>query len=54
MISKKVVATVGSATLLAAMAIHSGVVMAQEGQLRGNIRVVIHNDLVLFNPAPVT
>lgn len=41
MISKKVVATVGLATVLAALAIHSGVVMAQEGQLRGNIRVVI-------------
>lgn len=41
MISKKMMANVGSATLLAALAINSGIVLAQEGQLRGNVRVVI-------------
>ncbi|WP_386082592.1 ABC transporter substrate-binding protein [Vreelandella sp. F11] len=40
-IAKKTVTSVGSAALMATLSISSGVAMAQDGPLRGNIRVVI-------------
>ncbi|MGP9798234.1 ABC transporter substrate-binding protein [Halomonas sp. 86] len=41
LLSKKTMMGVGSAGLIAALAMHSGIAMAQEAQMRGNIRVVI-------------
>lgn len=40
-VSKKTLAGLGSAVALASMTLGTGVAMAQEGELRGNIRVVI-------------
>lgn len=40
-VSNKLMTSVGSAALMAALSISSGVAMAQDGPLRGNIRVVI-------------
>lgn len=41
LLSKKTVTSAGSVALIAALAIHSGIAMAQDAQLRGNVRVVI-------------
>ncbi|MDN3520463.1 ABC transporter substrate-binding protein [Halomonas ramblicola] len=40
-VSKKTLAGLGSAVALASMTLGAGVAMAQEGELRGNVRVVI-------------
>lgn len=40
-VSNKLMTSVGTAALMAALSISSGVAMAQDGPLRGNIRVVI-------------
>ncbi len=40
-VSKKTLAGLGSAVALASMTLGTGIAMAQEGELRGNIRVVI-------------
>lgn len=40
-VSKKIMTSVGSAALMATLSISAGVAMAQDGPLRGNIRVVI-------------
>lgn len=41
LVSKKALAGLGSAALMASMAVGSGVAFAQDGPLRGNVRVVI-------------
>ncbi|MGP8291274.1 ABC transporter substrate-binding protein [Vreelandella zhanjiangensis] len=41
LLSKKTMTSAGSAVLIAALAMHSGIAMAQDAQLRGNVRVVI-------------
>ncbi|MCH4563281.1 ABC transporter substrate-binding protein [Halomonas sp. EGI 63088] len=40
-VSKKTLAGLGSAVVMASLAFGTGIAMAQEGQLRGNVRVVI-------------
>ncbi|MDI5984458.1 ABC transporter substrate-binding protein [Halomonas sp. M4R5S39] len=40
-VSKKTLAGLGSAVVMASMTLGAGIAMAQEGQLRGNVRVVI-------------
>ncbi|GEN29428.1 hypothetical protein HVA01_30740 [Halovibrio variabilis] len=40
-VSNKLMTSVGSAALMAALSVSSGVAMAQDGPLRGNVRIVI-------------